>query len=234
MLSRSGRPFAAVVFGPFAKAAVKVGLTANQMTVIGALAACISALVFFPLNLLWPGIIVTTILIIFDNLDGQIARLTNTESEWGKFLDSTCDRITDGVVFSSLGIWAFLHADESARLWIVLGALATIVFGGVVPYARAKAESLGVDAAIGLAERADRLVVGLITMVLVAAGLPHWVMAVGLWLIAVASFFTMIQRMVTVGKTLAERAQKAKNRPARVAGAPARPRPRKTVSDKGN
>ncbi|MDO5025680.1 MAG: CDP-alcohol phosphatidyltransferase family protein [Trueperella sp.] len=228
MLSRSGRPLAAVIFGPFAKAAVKLGITANQMTIIGAVAACISALVFFPLNMLWTGIIVTAVLVIFDNLDGQIARMTHTESEWGKFLDSTCDRITDGVVFAALGIWALRFADDSARLWIITGALATIVFGGVVPYARAKAESLGVNAAVGIAERADRLVAGLITMILVAAGLPHWVMAVGLWIIAVASFVTVLQRMVVVGKALTDRANAAQNRPTRPAGAPAQPRPRKT------
>lgn len=202
MLSRSGRPLAQVLFGPIAKGLVKIGVTANQVTVTGTVLSCAAVLACFPTNRLLLGTILTTILVIFDNLDGQMARMTGTSSQWGAFLDSTMDRFTDGAIFAALALWGYLHGDDAMRIWIITGALAALVFGSVVPYARARAEGVGFKADIGLAERADRLVATLVLVIAVGFGAPHIVMAVGLWLIAAASLFTVGQRMAYVYKQM--------------------------------
>lgn len=201
MLSRSGRPFTQVVFGPFARAAVKLRISANTATFVGGLATCASAIGFFTTNHLVWGIVVTSLLAVFDNLDGQIARMTGTVSQWGAFLDSTMDRLADGAIFGSLAMWAYLHADSATQAWGLSGALVAGLVGAIVPYARARAQAIGKDAAVGLAERADRLVAaGIILILTVVFG--HWVFAVGMWLIACASLLTVAQRMAFVRRQI--------------------------------
>lgn len=198
MLSRSGRPLAQVLFGPIAKLCVCAGISANTITVVGTVLSCTSALYFFPRNLMLWGALVTTILVIFDNLDGQIARLTNTSSTWGAFLDSTMDRFADGAIFAAMAMWGYFHATPETKVWVVSGAIAAAVLGSVVPYARARAEGIGAQAAVGLAERADRLIFTGILVVCVGLGLSHWIMAGGLWILAILAFVTVIQRMIYV------------------------------------
>ncbi|MGV9192339.1 phosphatidylinositol phosphate synthase [Arcanobacterium canis] len=201
MLSRSGRPFAQVVFGPFARAAVKLHVSANTATFVGGLATCASAIGFFTTNHLVWGIVVTSLLAVFDNLDGQIARITGTVSQWGAFLDSTMDRVTDAAIFGALTMWAYLHAAPATQAWGISGALAAGLVGAIVPYARARAQAIGKDAAVGLAERADRLVAAGIVLILTVF-FGDWVFAVGMWLIAFASLFTVGQRMAFVRRQI--------------------------------
>lgn len=204
MLSRSGRPLAKVIFGPIAKAFVRMGVGANAVTIVGGVASSVAALVLFPLNQLLVGALVVTILVIFDNLDGQMARLTGKTTKFGAFLDSTMDRFSDGAIFASLAMWGYLHADEATKVWVVSGAIAAAVVGGIVPYARARAEGVGYSASVGLAERADRLVFALILVLATGLGATHWVMAVGMWVLAVLALFTVGQRVVYVHKQMAQ------------------------------
>lgn len=204
MLSRSGRPLAKVIFGPIAKALVRMGIGANAVTIVGGVASSVAALVLFPLNQLLVGALVVTILVIFDNLDGQMARLTGKTTKFGAFLDSTMDRFSDGAIFASLAMWGYLHADEATKVWVVSGAIAAAVVGGIVPYARARAEGVGYSASVGLAERADRLVFALILVLATGLGATHWVMAVGMWVLAVLALFTVGQRVVYVHKQMAQ------------------------------
>ncbi|VEI12489.1 phosphatidylinositol phosphate synthase [Trueperella bialowiezensis] len=198
MLSSKGRPLAQVLFGPIARLFIKLGISANTVTVVGGIASSLSALFFFPQNMLLAGTIITTILVIFDNLDGQIARLTGTTSKWGAFLDSSMDRVSDGAIFAALALWGYWHADEAWRLAVVSGAIAACVAGSIVPYVRARAEGVGYTAAVGIAERADRLVAALVLVIATMLGAPHWVIGIGLWILAVLALITVIQRMVHV------------------------------------
>lgn len=198
MLSRSGRPFFQMLFGPVAKAAAKAGITADMVTITGTILSCVISLVFIPMDqLAWVPWALFAV-VVFDNLDGQIARLTGTVSKWGAFLDSTMDRFADGAIFLATAIWAYKHSDPAYAEATMLGAVAALLLGGIVPYARARAEGLGYTANIGLAERADRLTVILLTMWFVGLGFGDWWLTVGTWLLVAASFFTIIQRMVTV------------------------------------
>ncbi len=198
MLSRTGRPLAQVIFGPIAKACVKAHISADTITIVGTLAGVVAALTLLPFDHLTAGALTIAVLVIFDNLDGQIARLTGTSSTWGAFLDSTLDRVSDGAIMSGILIWAYLWADPRYQGWILIGGLGALVFGSVVPYARARAEGLGMSASVGLAERADRLVISLVATLLVGMELGDWIMAVAVWILFIAAFVTVIQRMIFV------------------------------------
>lgn len=198
MLSRTGRPLAEKIFGPIAKTAVKAGISADAITIIGTVATCALALTLIPAGWLALGAVLIAVVVIFDNLDGQVARLTGNASSWGAFLDSTLDRVADGAIFSGVLIWAYLHGEEPIRPWLMGLTLAALVFGSIVPYARARAEGLGMEAAVGIAERADRLAIILVAMLLTGVGLGQWIMLVALAYLAVAAFITVIQRMIVV------------------------------------
>lgn len=198
MLSRTGRGFATAVFGPAARLLVRLGVSPDVVTVGGTLATSVAALTLLPGGHLAVGALVLGALVVTDNLDGQMARLTDRVSRWGAFLDSTMDRVADAAIFSGVLLWALNHLDGTLRTWTAAFALACLVLGGVVPYAKARAEGLGMTANVGLAERADRLVVVLAATLLVGMGLPAAVMTAALGLLALASAVTVVQRMRTV------------------------------------
>ena len=162
MLSRTGRPLAQVIFGPIAKVAVKLGISANTITVVGTLLSSTVAILFFSKDWLISGSLLVAVLVIFDNLDGQIARLTGTASKWGAFLDSTMDRFADAAICTGLLLWGYFHLEGPMQTWMLIGGLLALIFGSIVPYARARAEGVGWTAAVGIAERADRLVISLV------------------------------------------------------------------------
>lgn len=203
MLSRSGRPFAQMAFGPIAKLFVRAGVSANTVTVVGTILTCIAALTLIPAGYLKTAVVVLTLLILFDNLDGQIARLTSTSSKWGAFLDSTMDRVSDAAVFAAFAVWGYLHADAGVAPWVMTGALAAGLLGSIVPYARARAEGIGYSASVGLAERADRLIFAGILTLLVGFGLSQWILAIGLWVLAILAAVTVVQRMAHVYRQIA-------------------------------
>jgi phosphatidylglycerophosphate synthase len=116
-------------------------------------------------------------------------------SKWGAFLDSTLDRLGDAAVFAGLSIWYFRGGDDHVLAYV---ALWDLVMGSVTSYARARAESLGMVADVGIAERSDRLVsVLLMTGLAGLLDLPILI-AVVLWALAGATTVTVIQRMVLV------------------------------------
>lgn len=205
MLSRTGRPFVQAVFGPIARLFVKMGVSADAVTITGTIVGVALALTLLPSNHLVVGSLSLGGLALFDSLDGQIARLTNTSSRWGAFLDSTLDRITDAAIFCGLLSWAYLHGQSGVlRTFLMIGLLTAMMTGSVVPYARARAEGLGMTASVGIAERADRLVIILFSALFVGLGLPQWVLLISAWYLAVAGIVTVIQRMLVVRKQACE------------------------------
>ncbi len=102
------------------------------------------------------GVLVITAFVFSDLIDGYMARLTGrTLDKFGAFLDSTLDRIGDGAIFGGLAL--YFAGPGDSELYLVL-TLVCLVMGGVTSYARARAEGLGFQAKVGIAERADRLV----------------------------------------------------------------------------
>ena len=172
---------------------LRVGLTPDAVTMLGTLGVCVGALVFFPLGELAWGVAFITLFVFSDNLDGAMARLSGRTGKWGSFLDSTLDRVGDGAIFTGLAL-AYAGTGELEMVGVTLACL---VLGGVVSYARAKAESLGFRANVGVAERADRLVSTLVAAFLAGLGVPY-VLEVVLWALATLSLVTVVQRMVLV------------------------------------
>lgn len=195
MLSTTGRGFARALFGPAARFLARLGVSPDMVTIAGTLLTCVAALTLLPLDMLVIGPLVITVCVILDNLDGQLARLTGQESVWGAFLDSTMDRVADGALLAAVIIWAFLHLDGRLQLLTMTAALSALVLGSVVPYAKARAESVGLRGDGGLAERADRLVVILVALFLVGLGVPPVVLTAALWALALAALVTVFQRM---------------------------------------
>lgn len=198
MLSTNARGFARAVFGPAARLLVRLGVSPDAVTVTGTVLTSTAALTLLPTGHLAAGALVLGALVVADNLDGQMARLSGTESRWGAFLDSTMDRFADAAIFAGVGVWALRHLDGALGNLTAGLAFVCLVLGAVVPYAKARAESLGMTANVGLAERADRIVVVLVAVLLTGLGLPAQVLTVALALLALASAYTVLQRMRTV------------------------------------
>lgn len=130
------------------------------------------------------GILLIPVLLL-DVVDGAAARVSGKVTVWGGFYDSSCDRITDGIIVGAIAY--AVRADASA----LVAALLAGIMGGLVPYTRAKAEALGFAPGNGPGERADRSVyicVGLILSILEAM----------LWVCVAAAAFTVIKRMISI------------------------------------
>lgn len=207
MLNRYARAAVTRILTPVARLLIRMGLSPDVVTIVGTIGVCFGALFFFPRGELLTGVLVITAFVFSDTLDGVMARLQDRTSKWGAFLDSTLDRVGDAAIFSGLAIWFFQGGDDRVTAWLALGCL---IAGSVVSYARARAEGLGMTASVGIAERADRLVVALVTTGLVGLGLPEVVLKVVLALLFVASIVTIFQRVLFVRQqALAEEAADA-------------------------
>jgi CDP-diacylglycerol--glycerol-3-phosphate 3-phosphatidyltransferase len=195
MLNKHARGFFTALFTPLARWLLKIGISPDAVTVIGTAGVVVGALVFYPLGQLWWGTLFITAFIFSDVLDGIMARMREVGSRWGNFLDSTLDRIADGALFAGVAVWFF---TGGVNVPVAVAAVVCLVLGMVVSYARAKAESLGFTANVGIAERAERLVSVLVVTGFTGLGLPEVVLLVTLLLLAVASLITVVQRVVSV------------------------------------
>jgi CDP-diacylglycerol---glycerol-3-phosphate 3-phosphatidyltransferase len=201
MLERFRR-FWTAVFAPIGNFLLRRGVSPNAVTFVGTLGVCAGALVCFPQGWLLAGVLVIVVFVFSDMIDGYMARTSGQVSLFGSFLDSTLDRIGDAAIFGGLAMYYVGPGDNDG--WAAL-AVYCLAMGSVTSYARAKAESLGMQAKVGIAERADRLVA-----ILFVTGLSDllrllgvddrvmWLIPIGLALLAVASTITVAQRIYVV------------------------------------
>ena len=195
MLNKYARAFFTKVFTPIARLLLRLGISPDVVTVVGTFGVCFGALFFFPRGQLLAGVLFITAFVFSDTLDGIMARMQGRQGVWGAYLDSTLDRFGDAAVFGGLAIWFFTGGEDLLMAYL---ALACLILGSLVSYARARAEGLGMRADVGIAERADRLVSTLVTTGLVGLGLPQVVLTAVLAVLAVASAVTILQRMLLV------------------------------------
>ncbi|MFM2175893.1 MAG: hypothetical protein RLZZ527_969 [Actinomycetota bacterium] len=181
------------IITPVCRAALRVGITANGVSIFGAFGVIVSALYFFPNGELFLGTLVVTIFVLSDLFDGTLARLANQSgTKWGALLDSTLDRAADAAI--CLGIWWFLNNAEDPSQML---ALAALFFSALIPYIRAKADSLGIECSVGMAERPERLIILLTGTGLTGLGVTG-ALSISLWLLLVLSLITVAQRMLIV------------------------------------
>ncbi|MGR0160022.1 phosphatidylinositol phosphate synthase [Paenarthrobacter nitroguajacolicus] len=195
MLNRHARGFFTSLFTPLARWLLRIGVSPDAVTIAGTAGVILGGLVLYPLGFLWWGSVVVAFFAFSDVVDGIMARLQGRSGGWGNFLDSTLDRLADGAIFAGLTIWFFTGGEDPA---IGAAAVVCLVLGMVVSYARAKAESLGYQASVGIAERAERLASVLLITGLTGLGLPPVVLFGTLVLLALASVVTIVQRMSAV------------------------------------
>ena len=188
------RALSHTLLGPIARLLIRLGVSPDLVTVLGTLGVVISALVCFPQGWLWPGALLVTLFVISDMIDGLMAKMTHTSSQWGAFLDSALDRLGDAAVFG--GILLYFVYREDSTLWAGI-ALAGLVFGQWTSYVKARAESLGFTCTGGLAARADRLVIILAGALLAGLGVPY-VLHTAVAALAVTSMITVLQRIEQV------------------------------------
>jgi phosphatidylinositol phosphate synthase len=158
------------------------GLTANGITVAGTVLTGVACLLIVggrPVPAAW----VLLVGGLFDGLDGAVAKGTGTKSLAGAFLDSTLDRVSDGMLFAALG---WYYAVTGPRIGLAL-ALSTGLLAFLTSYIRAKAESLDLTCNVGIAERWLRLA-------LVGVGLAFDLLLPALGVLLVLSFWTVWQR----------------------------------------
>ena len=194
MLNRF-RDFWTKVISPVARLLLRLGVSPDAVTLVGTLGVSAGALWFFPRGQLLAGVLVITAFVFSDLLDGTMARMTGSSSKWGAFLDSTLDRLGDAAIFGGLVMY-YVGPGDDDRLAAL--ALYCLVMGSVTSYARARAESLGMEAKGGIAERADRLVAILVMTGLSAIFDLPWFIPLTLGVLAVASTVTVVQRILTV------------------------------------
>ena len=195
MLSRSLKPAVTRLITPVASFALRLGITPNAVTWVGAVGVIASALFFYPRGDFFLGTAVIAIFALSDLFDGTMARISKAgASAWGSFLDSTIDRLTDSAIL--LGVSIYLINKSDALSFVVI---ATLVTGMLVPYIRAKAESFGIECSGGIAERTERLIIAMSAIALDGLGVPY-VLAIGMWLLASLGAITVVQRMNSVRK----------------------------------
>jgi CDP-diacylglycerol---glycerol-3-phosphate 3-phosphatidyltransferase len=174
-------------------------ITPNMLTAAGVTLCAVGAvLVYFEyrheLLFFWLGGLAFVVGSVLDILDGALARAGGKQSAFGSFLDSTLDRVGEGLILGAIALVFMRDGNELAL------ALATAAIGGsfLVPYARAKAEGLGIKGDVGIGSRAERVVVISTGLFLAPWGVLPW--AIGL--LAVVAWVTVLQRILHVRRHL--------------------------------
>ncbi len=195
MLNTVARARTEAIFTPLARLLRRAGVSPDAVTLVGTAVVVAGSLGLMGTGHLLAGTLVVAVAAFADNVDGVLARMTGRTGPWGAFLDSTMDRVGDAALLTGIAIW-FIGGGDSPAVAVL--AVACLALGSLVPYARAKAEALGASAAVGLAERAERLVAVLVGTGVVGLGAPTWVLGGILALLAVASAATIVQRTLVV------------------------------------
>ncbi|MFM8897366.1 MAG: phosphatidylinositol phosphate synthase [Actinomycetota bacterium] len=195
--NRFKRPVTEVI-APFCKLLLRLGVTPNGVTLFGAAGGVFSALYFFPQGDFFIGTLAVSFFALSDLFDGTMARLSEHGStKWGALLDSTLDRFTDAAICA--GILIYFHQQESNSFTVTLSLIA-LVTGSLIPYIRARAESLGIDCSVGIAERAERLIILLIATGLYGLGISPAI-DLGLSLLNILGVITIAQRLRVVARS---------------------------------
>ena len=174
-------------------------VTPNALTTAG-VSLCLAAAVLVTfenrhqLLFYWLGAVVFVVGSILDILDGALARAGGKSTPFGAFLDSTTDRVGEGAMLAAIGLIFARHGNDTAVLFTVVAVAGSFL----VPYVRAKAEALGLRGDVGLGSRAERVVVITAGLVLAPWGVLQW----AIYLLAVTSWITVLQRVLYVRKQL--------------------------------
>ena len=194
MLSAILRKPVSRVVDPVAVFLLRIGITPNGMTFFGSLGTSAMALWLWPQGEYFWGTMGVIAFIFSDLLDGTMARISKKSSQWGAFFDSTIDRVVDVALIGAL-LLSLLKNDD--RLTLV--AFAALIGGFLVSYVKARAQALGLECDGGFAERAERVIILLTAVGFAGLGVPY-ILAIGIWILAISSLATFVFRVYQVWK----------------------------------
>lgn len=178
---------------PVAKLFLRLGFTANSVTVLGTLATIAAAVTLIPQGHLVLAAVLTIFFAAFDMIDGTMARLRGGGTAFGATLDASCDRLSDGALFGAIIFW-LIYVDQAEKATVAV-ALVVLALSQAISYIKARAEAGGLKVNGGLIERPERLILALGGLFLEGLGV-HGSIEVALWIIAVGSVFTVVQRLI--------------------------------------
>ena len=179
-----------IALAPVAKGIFCLGASPNQVSVCGFVLNVVTAWLIASDHLVAAGVLYL-IAGTLDMLDGILARLAGKATRFGSFLDSTIDRVSEGVVFAAIGYRFALEGAAINSAFVVLALLGSFL----VSYTRSKAEGLSVECKVGIGTRAERVV-------LVAVGLIAGLLTQVIYLIAFLTAITIVQRVLLVRQEL--------------------------------
>jgi CDP-diacylglycerol--glycerol-3-phosphate 3-phosphatidyltransferase len=182
---------------PVARLLLRLHVSPDAITIAGTVGVVVVALTFLPQGWFVAAVIVLFVLALSDLLDGTMARMAGTSGPWGNFLDATLDRISDGAIFGGLALYGAFQDQP----WVAAAATLALVTGQVTSYAKARAEAVGATANVGIAERAERLIVAAVAALLTGFGVPY-ILPAALWLLGALGLVTIAQRVATVRSQL--------------------------------
>ena len=195
MISAHLKPSVVRIITPLCRVLLRIGVTPDLMTIFGTTIVVLGSFTLLSNGHILSSIVVIGLALLTDLLDGTMARISEKgPTIWGNFLDSTLDRIADGAILVSLAI--YLHNQQDSLFTVVL---LTLPLSALVPYTRAKAESLGIECKGGFAERTERLLILGLAGVLDLFGID-WGIGLGVWSLLILSSITVLQRMEIVRK----------------------------------
>jgi CDP-diacylglycerol--glycerol-3-phosphate 3-phosphatidyltransferase len=192
------------VTDPVGRWLVTRGVSPDAVTVAGTVGTAASAIVFLPVGRLFLGALLATVFVLFDMIDGAMARARGHSTPFGAVLDSVCDRLADGALFAAIAWWCLVSGQRA----LGVAAMVCLVAGQVISYVKARAEGAGLSADGGLVERPERLILALVGTGFEGLGIP-FALATGLWLLAAGSVWTVGQRIAAVHRSAAAAAQTA-------------------------
>jgi CDP-diacylglycerol--glycerol-3-phosphate 3-phosphatidyltransferase len=196
LLGSLEKPFYTTV-NPLVQRLIRAGVRPNTITTIGTGLVLVSAIVYATGHIRLGGLLLL-LSGVADTLDGQVARGGAMVTRFGAFYDSTLDRVGDGATFIGIGAFLLTAPDVAYRIPAVILCMVAILASVLVSYARARAEGLGLDCKVGIAQRAERILGLGIASVLFGAG-PRALLLEGIVaLLAIASLITVVQRFVYV------------------------------------
>jgi CDP-diacylglycerol--glycerol-3-phosphate 3-phosphatidyltransferase len=201
VLGINARPAVAKVVAPLVRRLARAGVTADMVTVVGSAGAIAGAVLLIGSGEFFWGVVVVTVSVLLDLLDGALARARGGGSVFGAVLDSTLDRAADAAIFGAL-VWWFAGAGDNRLLMLL--ALICLPLALLTSYVKARAEGVGLTCDVGLVERTERLLLVLFGTGLAGLGVPY-ALHVGLWVLLVGSTVTVIQRVLAVRRSAADR-----------------------------
>ncbi len=169
-------------------ALIESRLTPNAISLTGLVGNVIAAVLVYQELFLLGGLAFIAGSIM-DTLDGRYSRMSGKGSPFGAFLDSTLDRMEEGIVLTAVGAYFAARGNEAA----VAATVAAVLFSLMVSYTRARAEALGVECKVGIADRAVRVVILSAGLLLTGLGLD--VLAISVYVLAALSVVTVLQRI---------------------------------------